>query len=267
MNSIIRHEIKTGGKPFVLWTLGLAFLIMAGMYKFLGFNAENGTDINVLFSQFPKIILAMLGMANADIQTLSGYYAVLETYTLIVTAIFAIHLGANAVSREMIDKTYEFVFTKPRTRIYILGSKLGAGLAYLCLFSLFNLIFSFLAIRFVGFENTIRTAIYLYALNALLVGLIFFSLAAALSALFNRAELGMRASNALFILTYILSVLFDITENPGLLKLLTPLRYFEAQDLLNGTLDLVYIIIALLLSMIFLCLSLRLFTKKDLKAV
>ena len=267
MNHLMRYEIKAGIKPFLFWTLGLACLVIAGMFKFIGFSAESGADINVLFGQFPKIILAMLGMANVDVQTLGGFYAVLENYTLIITSIFAIHLGANAVSREMIDKTYEFLFTKPCTRAYVLRTKLGVGLFYLCLFSLFNLLFSFAALWIHGIENTIHTTIYFYALNSFLVGLIFFTLAAALSAFMSRSEWGVRVSNAAFILAYILSVFFDIAEEPGLMKLITPLRYFEAKDLLQVQFDPFYAAVAVILSIVFLIGAFWAFRKKDLKAV
>jgi ABC-2 type transport system permease protein len=266
MNSIVRHELKTGFKPFVFWTLGLAFLVMAGMYKFMEISAAGGADINALFAQFPRIILAMLGMANADIQTLAGYYAVIGTYVLIITAIFAIHLGANAVSREMIDKTYEFVFTKPCRRAYILGSKIGGGLIYLFLFCSLILIFSFAAVSAYDLGE-ISSTIFLYGLNAFLVGLVVFSLAAALSALFDRTELGMKISNGLFILVYILSVFFDLAETPGLIKPFTPLRYFEARDLINGQLDFGYLALALVLSLLFTVVAFVLFQRKDLKAV
>jgi len=267
MNRMIRHELKTGFKPFIFWMLGLAFLTLGGMFKITGFDATSGVDINVLFAQFPRIILAMLGISNVDIQTLGGFYSVLENYVLIITAIFAIYLGSHAVSREMIDKTYEFIFTKPRTRTTILFTKLLTAFVYLFAFCLFNLLFSFAALRLYGIENTISLTIVYYALASLIVGLIFFSLAAVLSASFSRSEMGMKLSNAVMIVVFILSVFFDLEENPGLIQLFTPLRYFTARDLIAGHFDLVYLAVSLGLSAIFILFAFAVFKRKDLKAV
>ena len=267
MNNIIKHELKAGLKPFIFWTLGLAVLVFAGMTKFLGFGGSGGADITVLLGQFPKIFLVMFGMANVDVQSLGGYFSVLQFFVLICASIYAIHLGTNAVSREAVDKTYEFIFTKPRTRSYILSCKLFAGFCYLTAFCALNLIFSFLALPMLGIENTIPTTLILYAFVSLFVGLVFFSLAAMLSALFTRSEVGIKVSNTIFIITYILSVLFDLSENPAVIKIFTPLKYFEAADLIGGKFDIVYTAVCLVISAAALFWAFLAFNKRDLNAV
>lgn len=72
---------------------------------------------------------------------LQGYMGILFYYILICTVIYAVHLGTAAVSRESVDKTYEFVFTKPLSRTRILGWKLSAAFFYLLAFCIFNGVF------------------------------------------------------------------------------------------------------------------------------
>jgi len=267
MNNIIKHELKTGFKPFIFWALGLAFLVFAGMTKFLGFGGPSGADITVLLDQFPKIFLVMFGMANVDVQSLGGYFSVLQFYALVCVSIYAIHLGTNAVSREAVDKTYEFIFTKPRTRSYILSCKLLAGVLYLIAFCALNLIFSFLALPMLGINNTIQTTIVLYALASFFEGLVFFSLAAMLSTLFTRAELGIKVSNTIFIIAYILSILFDLSENTAVIRPFTPLKYYEAASLIGGKFDILYTAVCLVISAAALFWAFHAFNKRDLNAI
>jgi len=267
MKSIIKQELRIGLKTFLFWTLGLSLLTIGGMFKYLGFNANTGVDISVLFNQFPKIIIAMFGMANLDIQSLGGFYAVLESYVLISTAIFSIYLGTNAVSREMVDKTYEFIFTKPRTRSCILTGKLLGGMIYLCTFCILNGIFSIIALQIYGILNTIQTTILLYSLASFLVGIVFFSLSAMLSTLFKRSEIGTTVSNAVFIFSYTLSVMFDSLDKNTFIKPFTPLRYFVPKDLIAGQFDVLFLGFSLVLCVIFLTIAYIAFQKRDLNAV
>ena len=71
--NIIKKEFRFGLKPFLFWLLGMSFLLVAGMTKYTAI--EGGADITAIFEQFPKIILAVLGMSGGvDITTLWRYY-------------------------------------------------------------------------------------------------------------------------------------------------------------------------------------------------
>ena len=76
-----------------------------------------------MLSQMPKPVLALFGMSEVNIETLGGFYAVLEFYAMIVIGCYAVSLGTSAVLRESMDKTYEFLFTKPCGRLRILTVK------------------------------------------------------------------------------------------------------------------------------------------------
>jgi len=267
MKTMIQHELKSNWKPFFFWSLGLAVLVVAGFAKFLGFDASSGVDVNALMAQFPKVVLALFGMAGLDIQSLGGYYAVLQNLVLICTCIFALQLGANAVSRESIDKTYEFIFTKPRTRNSILMAKLIAAAIYLTGFSLLNFVFSHIALPIYQLDNTIAMPILLFSLANFTVGLLFLSLATLLSTLFDRAETGMKAGNYAFFVFYGLSILFDMLENPERIQIISPMRYFTAIELLHNRFSFTFLIIALAASLLALQFAFSEFRKRDLTAV
>lgn len=267
MKNMIQRELKSNWKPFLYWTLGLTVLVLAGFAKFLGFDASSGVDVSALMAQFPKVFLAMFGMAGLDIQSLGGYYAVLENFVLLCTAIFAIQLGANAVSRESIDKTYEFIFTKPRTRNSILMAKIIAAVLFLTSFSLLNFLFSHLALPLYKLENTIATPIFLFTLANFTIGLFFLSLSILLSTLFTRAEDGMKAGNFAFLVFYLLSIIFDMIDNPERIQIINPLRYFTPVKLLHHEFSLIFFVIAIAASLLALQVAFSAFRKRDLTAV
>jgi ABC-2 type transport system permease protein len=266
--NIFKQEFRTNFKAFAFWMIGLAVLVFAGITKATGFvGAEATVDINALLGQFPRVILAMFGMVGVDINTIGGYYAVLVFYILICASIYGISLGVNAVSRESFDGTYEFIFTKPRTRSYILRMKLLAAYLNLILFCMFSVVFSFAAINVLDLQGNLNTQIVLFGITVLLSATVFFALAVMFSALSHKAERGAKFANLCFVFAFIVGVISDMTEKEIVaLKVLSPLKYFAPADVLDKTIDPVFAGLCLALSAVFLFVGFRAFRRKDLNA-
>lgn len=266
--NILKKELRTILKPFIFWTIGLFFLVFAGMTKYTGVeNIPGGINLNDLLDKFPRVILAVMGMANVDLNTIGGYYSILAYYALICAVIFSIYLGANAVSRESIDKTYEFIFTKPRRRSYILRTKLTAAWIYLTIFSIFNYIFSVSAVKALGFPEDISIEMLLFSLILFLTGSVFLALSAFISAAVKNAEKGSMYGNLCFMFAFIMAIIYDILEKGFVIKLFSPLKYFSTADLLDKKLDPVFTFICIVLTAVFLAGAFIKFNKKDLTQV
>jgi len=266
--NILKRELRAGLKPFLFWTLGLFALVFAGMTKFTGIDASaNGANISDLMSQFPRVVLALMGMTHVDLNTLGGYYTILAFYALICASIYALHLGTNAVSRETFDKTYEFIFTKPRSRSYILRMKLVAVWIFLTAFSILNYVFSISAIALLGFSRNLSFQIFLFSVVIFFVGSIFIALSSFFSAAAVQAEKGAFYGNCCFLFIFIVGIVYDMLENGGVLKFLSPLKYFSPIDLLDKKLDLFFVALCIALTLLFLWRAFAKFRIKDLNAV
>ena len=260
--NILKRELRAGLKPFILWTIGLFVLVFAGMMKYTGIG--DSEDVLQLFDKIPRVILAVIGMVDVDIRTIGGYYAVLFFYAMICASIYSVHLGANAVLRESVDKTYEFVFTKPRSRLHILTMKLIAGWIYLLIFCVLNDVFSMMAISYLDFSKDIATQVVLFSTALFVVGSVFLSLAALIAAFSKQAERGSRYGNLAFLLAFLIGVVYDMLENGGVLKLFSPLKYFNPADLLNKDFDPLFTGISIALIILFLAGAYRWFNRRDL---
>ena len=262
--NIYKHDLKIGLKPFIFWTAGLAFLLLAGMAKFLGVSGGSGAEMAAVLDKIPKIFLIVLGMGEVDILSLGGYYIVLESYIAVCIVIYGVFLGSNAVARESIDKTYEFIFTKPCTRFYILFNKISAAFTYLTVLCILNIIFSYAAFIILDIDNTIVKEMILIGTANTLIGILFFSLSVFLAAFASRSEKGTGYGYKIFMLTYIASIIYDVFDRAKILKIFLPLKYFKSTDLLEGNLDVFFVLISLVISFVFLALAFWAFEKRDL---
>jgi len=264
--NLFRKEIKSGLKPFLFWTLGLFIFIFAGIVKSSAAMAD-GQFMVELINKFPRIVIAAMGMANVDISQFGGFYAVLMQYVFVLAAVYAAHLGSRAVSRESVDKTYEFLFTKPRSRSFILARKLLASLVFLTAYACLNMVFSILAVKQLGLAGDYTALFMRFSISLWFGGLVFFSLAAMFAACFRVAEHGARAGNLAVVGTYALAVVYDLLENPGVLRLVTPFRYFLNTELVDGTVSLLHLLLSVALSIVFLVVTFRRFERRDLGAL
>lgn len=264
--NILQRELRAGVRTFFFWSLGLFVLIFAGMTKYTGIAADSAS-VGKLLAQFPRVVRAVFGIAGVNAETPGGYYATLIFYTVICASIYGVSLGSSAVNREAVDKTYEFIFTKPRSRAAILAMKLTAGLIFLLLFAVLNALFSLAAMAVLKLGAGMDRAVVLFSVSVFLAGLVFFSLSACLCAAARRPEKGALYSNLCLLAAFLIGVICDMLDSPGALRLLSPMRYFLPADLLAGRLELFYLLIALCLSAALLTTAFLQFDKKDLNAV
>ena len=264
--NLFRKEIKTGLKPFLFWSLGLFMFVFAGIVKSSAAIAD-GQFMTELINKFPRIVVAAMGMANVDIAQFDGFYAVLMQYIYLLTAVYAVHLGSGAVSRESVDKTYEFLFTKPRSRSFILAIKLVSALVYLTAYAALNLLFSSLAVKQLSLAGDFTALFARFSLAMWLVGLVFLSIGAAFAACFRASERGSRAGNLAVLGAYALAVIYDLLEKPGILRFFTPIRYFLNTEMIEGVLSTQYVLVCLALCVAFCSLAFYRFERRDLGAV
>lgn len=260
--NIVMKEIRFGIKSFLFWLLGLAFLLVAGMTKYTGI--EGGVDLSAMLDRFPKIILAVMGMGGGvDFTTVGGYYAVLMYYAFICVILYAVYLGTSAVNRELIDKTYEFIFTKPRTRSYILLRKVLVGIGFLLTFCMMNIPLSFAGFRIISTQGENTDFVYTYTVALIFVGLVFFALGVFWSAVLKKPERGATVTNLCFMAGFIAGIIYDMYEEAAALRVISPLRFFTPMEILDGVIDPVAAIGCVVAMTILLYFGFRQFERRD----
>lgn len=261
--NIFKRELRAGLKTFIFWTVGLFVLVFIGIIKYQGLSSS-GSSMSELVATFPRIAQAVMGIVGVDINTLGGYTAILTYYVLLCVVIYAVHLGSAAVTRESVDNTYEFVFTKPCSRARVLTAKLAAAWIYLVLFCIFNIIFSMTAVAYLRTTETMTTQIIHFTLSVFVIGSLYISLSSFIAAASKHPDKGALYGNLAFLYAFILGVIYNMMETPGILKLISPLSYFVPADLAANRFDLLYCGITAILVAVFLYGAYRVFSNKDL---
>lgn len=263
MNVFFR-ELKAYRKNLIFWSVGMLMLIWASMVKYSAFSTS-GQSITEMMKQFPRSIQAIFGMTGFDLTTISGFYGVMFTYIALMATVHAVIIGSDIIAKEERDRTTEFLFVRPISRVKILTSKIFAGLFCLVIFNLVTWASSCYFIDYYGKNSMSSGDLALLMVGLLFLQLIFFFVGVAAASILKRSKLSGSIATSILLLAFILTVFININEKLSDLKYFTPFRYFDAKDLLQkGSLDPVYVSISLALIIIMIVSAYKKYTSRDL---
>jgi ABC-2 type transport system permease protein len=261
--NIFWRELKARRKSIVFWSIGMFFMVWAGMQKFAGF--EKSGQAAEVFKAFPKGVAAAFGLSNIDVNTALGWFAMLFMYLVVLAAIHASLLGAGVLAEEEQDKTAEFLYAKPISRTRAITGKF---LAALILVFLLNIVTLLSSIAMVGVFNkgpSINKEILLMMIGMFVIQLIFVSIGMAAAAIVRKPKYAAPAASAIMFATFFLSLWLDITDKLPNLKYLTPFKYFDAKVIAKeAALDPVFIAISFVIIGVMVALTYVFYEKRDL---
>jgi len=263
--NLFLHEMKQYWKYLMFWGLGIIAMVAGGMGKFTALYDANDTSITDVFNQMPKAFLAMFGMVNLEVTSLSGFYGVINFYLVIMGAIFAIILGAGILAKEERDKTAEFLMVKPVTRTWVLVQKLCAGIIYILAFVGIDYAVSIAIIAKVAPNENINTELFLMMMGLVLVMFAFYCVSFGLSgALKNNTKASMIMISVMGA-SYLGTVVYDMIENSEWMRPFLIFKYFPNDEVIrNLSLDPMYIGLCILWIIIGLALAFVRFPRRDL---
>jgi ABC-type transport system involved in multi-copper enzyme maturation permease subunit len=87
------------------------------------------------------------------------------------------------------------------------------------------------------------------------------------SASIRSAERGAKVGNLAVLGAYAIAVVYDLLENPGVIRLFTPFRYFPNQQLMAGHVPLLFVGLCVALCVVFFTIAFARFERRDLGAL
>ena len=125
--TLVRHELRQGKTPFLIWTASIGFLLVICIFLFPEMKGQMDS-VSDVFASMGSFTQAF-GMDRLNFGTLIGFYAVECGNVLgLGGAFFASLCAVGVLSKEEKDKTAEFLLTHPVSRKRIITEKLIAVL-------------------------------------------------------------------------------------------------------------------------------------------
>lgn len=259
MNVFLR-EMKAYRKSLIIWSIGLVLLIFMGNTEYSSLSSS-GQSLNELVESMPKALQALMGTGTLDLSTPIGYFAILYLYLLLMATIHASMMGASIIAKEERDKTFEFLFVKPITRTKVITMKLVAAFINLVVF---NAVTTIATVLIFEMDNGIEDLLMLMG-GMFILQILFLVLGSALAAVIRNPKRAAPIATGILLLTFILSIVIDLSEKLEVLKYVVPFKYFTAENMLTGDgFEAVFVVISACLIVILTALTYVFYKKRDL---
>lgn len=262
--NIFWREMKSHRWGLVFWSIGMVFMISAGMAKYAAFETA-GDSVTDMLASIPEAVQAVFGMTGFDLGSASGFYGMLYLYLAVMGAVHATLLGANLISKEERDRTSEFLYAKPISRPQAVTAKLAAGLANVIILNLVTLGSSVYFVDSFNKGPSATNDILLLMAGLFVLQLIFLSIGAVVAGVVHRPKAAPSIATSIMFLTFIMSYLVNMNENLEFLKYLTPFKYFDAAVLMaDGGFSAVFVALSVVLIAVAIAGTYRFYSARDL---
>jgi ABC-2 type transport system permease protein len=264
--NVFLHELRALRKSTVIWSVCVIALMIVSMAKYQTVTAQGGQAMQAMLKSFPNTIQAVFGMNGLDLTTVAGYFGVCFLFLAVMAAVHAGLLGANVLADEEINKTTEFLYVKPRTRMAIITAKLLAGSVCLAVVWGAAAVGSAVGIiKFATFGGFVGD-FWICMIALALMQLMFFALGAMAVAISRSATAYGKIVAGIVFGSYLLYVFAKLSPSLGWMHYGSVFSWFDAAYIVSAhALKLHYVVLTLVVAIGALLLTYIVYSQRDLR--
>lgn len=264
--NVFLHELKAYRKSTIIWSCSLVALIIVFLSVFPAFT-KDVTEFKNILEGFPEVVRRAIGISLDNISTFLGFYSYVFIYILLCGSIQAMNLGTSILSKEVREKTADFLLTKPVTRAQIVTSKLLAALTSLIITNIVYLVAASLMASAVKNQDFDYAIFFMISITMFFVQLIFLSLGVLVSVLATRIKSVLPISLGTVFGFFIINMFSSIMDDK-VLRYIAPFKYYDTSYIIrNSSYETSFIIIEIIFIAISIFASYLIYSKKDIHGV
>lgn len=264
--NIFIHEMKSNWKSTMIWTISLMGIVVL----FMSFFPTISKDIDqfvTLLEGFPEPVRQAFGIQLEGIGSILGFYAYIFMYITLCGAIQAMNLGISIVSKEVRDKTADFLLTKPVSRIKVLTAKLSAALVSLVITNLAYVITASIIVSQFKTEAYSIKILLMISMTLFFVQLIFLALGFLIAVVVPKINSVLTVSLGTVFGFFFIGMIASIGEDDAK-RFLSPFKYFETDYIIkHSRYEAPFLITGLVIFIAALIVSFIVYRKKDIDSV
>ncbi|HHT21017.1 MAG TPA: ABC transporter permease subunit [Tissierellia bacterium] len=211
-----RHEWRLHGRLLRGWLIAI-LLTLALFLSFYPAFQDGLDDMVAMMEGFPPEVLRGFGLDIDSFATYSGYLAYIYVFVQLLLGILSIMSGMILVGREKLNRSSDFLFSKPVSRRGLWLAKVAVGLLGLLIV---NSLITAVVYGVSGvFSIPTDGAIGSILVSSLLVQLIFFFLGTLIAVLKRRLQTVTSSATAIGFGFYFLLIVARLLEDDQFLRL------------------------------------------------
>lgn len=121
MNVFIQ-ELKQYRNSTIVWIIAL--IAVAALYISIFPSISQSPGVSDIYKNFPEAFKKTFGITENTLSAFSGLYALVLNLVLLTGAVQAMNLGTGITSKEVRERTADFLLTRPISRVSVMRQKL-----------------------------------------------------------------------------------------------------------------------------------------------
>ncbi len=260
------HELKTLRRSAFIWFCAMTAL--AAMYfSVYTVIVKDAADFKSLLAGYPASVRAMLGISLDSITSLLGFYSMIFSIITLCGAIQAMNYGVSILSKEVRERTADFLLVKPVSRAAIVSYKLLA--AFTTILTTNVLYYAVASV----FANIVTTTDYsskiFIMMNATLffIQLIFFAIGIMVSVIIPKFRSVLPVSLGIVFGFFFIGVFLATGENDAA-RFISPFKYFNTSYIIqHSSYEAPYLIAGVVIIFAAITATYIIYMKKDIHAL
>ncbi|MDP4154904.1 MAG: ABC transporter permease subunit [Bacillota bacterium] len=264
--NIFYHELKAYRKSTIIWTISLIAIVMLFMSFYPGFSKDTEAFKKVM-ENYPPAIRNALGINLGNLVSILGFYCFPLSFITLCGAIQAMNLGSSIVSKEIREKTADFLLTKPITRTTVLTAKMLAAFVSIVITNIFFIAAASITAFQVKTDDFSFKIFIMLSLTMFFVQLIFLALGFIVSVSVTKLKSVLSVSLAVVFAFYFLGMFSDTTGEKAK-RYFSPFKYFDNTYIMkHASFEASFLVAAAIIVIAAVVASFMIYTKKDIHAV
>lgn len=262
---MFKREIKINFKSFIIW---LSVLITLFLLVFLLYPSITGSDniksLDQMLEVMPKELLIAFNMDISSVNTAFGWIKTEGfVFLLLIIGSYSAILGSSILLKEESDKTIEYLNSLPIKRNDIIISKIIPGIIYITSLVIAIGIFNYIGLSLSGSFD--KKQFILLSITPLFSSVVIYFTSMFLATFTNKTKKMLGVSLGIVMVSYMLQVLSTIAKPAEFLKYFSVFTLSDIRNvMINQSINPIMIFITVLLSIIFITLTVIRYNKKEL---
>jgi len=264
--NIFLHELKAYRKSTIIWTLSLMAVVVFFLSLFPAISKDYAEFSKVL-EGYPEGVRKALGLEIESFGNILGFYSYVFLYISLCGAIQAMILGTSIVSKEVREKTADFLLTKPVTRTKVITSKILAAVVSLLITNGFYFGTAMIMADQVKSAEFSHKIFILISVSLFILQLLFLAIGIFISVVFPKLKAVLSVSLGTVFAFFVIGMVVS-TDASSAKRYLSPFKYFDPKYIIaHSKFESSYFIVAIGVVIVSVLASYIIYKKKDIHAV
>jgi ABC-2 type transport system permease protein len=266
MNMFLQ-ELKSLRKSLLIWACSL--IALSALFLFIYPSmVSDAAEFKKLLSGYPEPIRAALGINLDYITSLLGFYSMIFSFITLGGAIQGMNLGVSVLSKEVRERTADFLLVKPVSRTSIITAKLLAAITAIIITDIIFFGVTLLIANSVKTSDYDAKLFFMVNLTLLFLQLIFLALGAVVSVFFKKIKSVLPISLGVVFGLYMIGVFVAAGKDTDAVRYISPFKYFDVIYIIkNASYETSFVATSAVIIVISIVTSYMIYIRKDIHAV